>query len=511
MILSRLKKTESFNRGMILSVLFNIIAKGILFLLTVLIAFFFGSDIRTDIYFFVYSTMVLFAGFINAVDTAVLVPESMRIREKEGDHSAMAFLNRFFRIYLLIGIVFSVLMYFFGTSIFSAISRFPKEEVLRYKDYFLLGSLGFAFLLLTNFLNAVLTSLKFFTVPMVISAINSCLAIGGILLLQSRYDVLSVFMGTIAAYIINLFLLLLLMKRNADWNFFTKSTAVEKKIKSNILFAELGQLATLASNFLPLYLLSGFAAGNISLMNYGKNIADIPNTLVTAQITGVSGIELNEQAAREDAGGMKNTFQQTGRLLLFILIPFAAYLFVFAEPIVRLFYQRGNFNEESVTGAARFLQLFAVTGFIIGINALVSRVFMALQAIRQAFIYQVLINVLLIGLIWFLTREYGADGYPYALIIGYAINFVLMFFICRQLKVNINYAGLFPHTALLLLINGAIAAGFYFALPYLHMGALAQLLVGFFVYLILLLIINHLLRLNPVPGQVLNYVRQRFF
>lgn len=509
-MLSRLKKTESYNRGMVLSVLFNIIAKAILFLLTVLIAFFFGSDIRTDIYFFVYSTMVLLAGLINAIDTAVLVPESMHIREKEGDLFAMAFLNRFFRIYLLIGIVFTVLMYFFGTSIFSAISRFPKEDVLRYKNYFLLGSLSFVFLLLTNFLNAVLTSLKFFTVPMIISAINSCLAIAGIVLLHERYDVLSVFIGTLVAYVINLLFLLLLMKRNAGWNFFTQPTAIGKKISHNILFAELGQLATVASNFLPLYLLSGFGTGIISLMNYGKNIADIPNTLVTAQISGVSGIELNEQAARGDAAGMKNTFQQTGRLLLFLLIPLAAYLFVFAEPLVHLFYHRGNFNEESVAGAARFLQLFSVTGFIIGINALVSRVFMAVQAIRPAFVYQVLMNGLFIALIWFLTREYGAVGYPWALIIGYALNFVLMFFICQRLRVDIHYAGLFPYTMVLLLINGAIATGFYFGLPLLHLAPLFQLLVGFFVYLILLLFINHLLRLNPVPGQVLKYVRQRF-
>lgn len=496
---------------MVLSVLFNIIAKGILFLLTVLIAFFFGSDIRTDIYFFVYSSMVLLAGFVNAIDTAVLVPESMHIREKEGDLFAMAFLNRFFRIYLLIGLAFTLLMVFFGTGIFSAISRFPKEEVLRYKNYFLLGSLGFIFLLLTNFLNAVLTSLKFFTVPMIISAINSCLAIAGIVLLHERYDVLSVFIGTLVAYAINLVFLLLLMKGNAGWNFFTHPMAIGKKTKNNIVFAELGQLATVASNFLPLYLLSGLGTGIISLMNYGKNIADIPNTLVTAQISGVSGIELNEQAARGDGAGMKNTFQQTGRLLLFLLIPLAAYLFVFSEPLVRLLYHRGNFNEESVAGAARFLQLFSVTGFVIGINALVSRVFMAVQAIRLAFIYQVLINALLIILIWFLTREYGALGYPYALILGYSLNFLLMFFICRQLRVDIHYAGLFSYTTVLLLINGAIAAGFYYVLPGLHLAPMLQLLIGFFVYLILLLFINHLLRLNPLPGQVLNYVRQRFF
>ena len=41
-------KTESYEKGMLLSVLFNIISKGILFLLTILVARFFGSDFNAS-------------------------------------------------------------------------------------------------------------------------------------------------------------------------------------------------------------------------------------------------------------------------------------------------------------------------------------------------------------------------------------------------------------------------------------------------------------------------------
>ena len=58
-LISRLK-TESFARGMWLSVVFNILAKGILFLLTILLAAYFGSNIKTDIYFFVYGSCLLY-------------------------------------------------------------------------------------------------------------------------------------------------------------------------------------------------------------------------------------------------------------------------------------------------------------------------------------------------------------------------------------------------------------------------------------------------------------------
>ena len=175
---------------MTLSVIFNIIAKGALFVLTICIAAFFGTDIKTDIYFFVYSSMVLLSGFINTIDTMVLVPESMRLREKEGATAAMGFLNYFFRIYFLISIAFVALMFLFGTKLFGLLSKFSEADIITYKNYFLIGSFYFFFQVLTGYINNILTSLKFFTVPMLISGINSCIVIAGIILLHRRFDVL---------------------------------------------------------------------------------------------------------------------------------------------------------------------------------------------------------------------------------------------------------------------------------------------------------------------------------
>lgn len=93
---SWLIKRESYTRGMALSVFFNIVSKGILFLLTIIIARYFGSDIKTDIYFFVFATMVLFSSFVNNIDTSVLIPESIRLREKESEENASLFLNYVF-------------------------------------------------------------------------------------------------------------------------------------------------------------------------------------------------------------------------------------------------------------------------------------------------------------------------------------------------------------------------------------------------------------------------------
>ncbi len=484
---SWLIKAESYKRGTALSVLFNILSKGILFILTIIIARYFGSDIKTDIYFFVFGTMLLFSGFINAIDAAVLIPESMRLRESEGNDRAAAFLNFFLVVYGVIGIVFSVVMYFFGTTVFGLISKFSENDILIYRDYFRAGSLFFIFHLLTNYINTILTSLKYFSIPMIISSIKSAIAIACIFLLEADYDVLAVFLGGLIAYAFNLVLLLFILSKMAGWKFNVQRLSIKKRVWSNIFYSELGQLATVASSLFPLYLLSGFGSGILSVMNYGKNIADIPNTLITAQFTNVSGIKLNEQSARGDHAGVNDTFVRTSKLLVFILVPLGCFMFVFAEPIVLLFYKTGNFTQAAIKDSARFLQLFSISVFCIGINAMVTRIFIAMQAIRQAFLYQVILNILLIAAIWIFTKKYGAYGYPYGIILVNMINFISMYFVCRKLFRNIEYGRLLKYSAWVLAINLPVAVVLFYLLSTAGLIPLYKLFFGFCIYLVVFL------------------------
>ncbi len=507
----RLIRSESYKRGTVLSVLFNIVSKGILFLLTIIIARYFGSSIKTDIYFFVYVAMILFSSFINSIDSAVLIPESMRLRQKEGNEKAAAFLNYFLLIYFIIGILFTVAMYFFGTTVFGLISKFSETDILAYRNYFWIGSCFFIFHVLTNYLNTILTSLKYFSLPMIISSIKSCIAIACIFLLKADYDVLSVFLAGLAAYAVNLIILLIIMQKVAGWKFIVKPTTIQRSVWSNIFYAQLGQCTTVASSMFPLYLLSGFGSGIISDMNYGKNIADIPNTLVTAQVSNVSGIKLNEQVARKDYTGMNDTFVRTSKLLVFILVPLGFYLFVFAKPVVELFYNSKNFSETAVSGSAIFLQLLAVTIFSIGVNTMVTRLFIAMQAIRQAFVYQVILNVLLIAVIWMCTQYYGAYGFAYGTIIIHVVNYFGMYFICSKLVAAVDYMAVLKYTGLIVLINGIIVTGLYFALQSVKAPGVLVLISGFLVYLIILLIINKKFRLNTDFSHIIKHVKQRFF
>ena len=503
-------KAQSYRSGFLVSLVFNGIAKVLLFVLTVCIASIFGSNEKTDIYFFVYGTMILLSGLVSIIDIMVLVPESMRLREKEGRAAATAFLNFFLRIYALAGIIFVAVMYYFGTGIFGYFSRFPRPVIEAYGNYFIAGSFYFLLLVLTGYLNNILNSLRFFTIPMIISGLNSCMVIAGIFLLHRHFDVLSIFISGIIAFLISLVIQVSVMTKSAGWNFFTSKKPGTKGIGKNILYAEMGQLTTLASSFLPLFLLSGFGNGVISMMNYGKNVADIPSTLLTSQAANVSGIKLNEEAARGDGEAMNGTFINVTEMLVFFLVPAGCYMFVFARPIVELFYQHGNFNGPTIDSVARFLQLLSLTLFSIGVNSIVSRIFIAVQALRSAFFYQLIMNLLLIGAIWGLTRAYGIYGYPYGVVLMNSLNFLFMYTICRKLVPHIRYLRLMRFTGIILCINGVLSAGLFLLFRASAMAVVPKLLLSFLLYLTALLTVTRLFRLTTVFTAFVKYVKERF-
>ena len=143
-----------------------------------------------------------------------------------------------------------------------------------------------------------------------------------------------------------------------------------------------------------------------------------------------------------------------------------------------------------------FLKLLAVSVFSIAVNAMVTRIFIAMQAMKQAFIYQVIMNALLIIAIVLFVKYTGAYGYGYAVITLNIINLAGMFFICRIIAPHINYAALVKYTGLIILLNGIIGLLIYFVSNSLQIAGIFKLAVLFITWLVILAGLNKVLHLD---------------
>jgi putative peptidoglycan lipid II flippase len=105
----------------------------------------------------------------------------------------------------------------------------------------------------------------------------------------------------------------------------------------------------------------------------------LPQGVFSVAIATVLFPTISRLAARADVAGMRRTLAQGLRLIFFMLLPASAFLLALSEPVVRLIYQRGEFDAASTSLTSEALVFFAIGLAFNGASLLVIRAFFSLQ------------------------------------------------------------------------------------------------------------------------------------
>jgi len=492
-----LLKVESYRKGIVLSTGFNILNKGLVFCNSLIIAYFFGAQLKMDIYFYAYNTIVILAAFITSLNSSVLIPESMRIRVQEGGRQAMNFLNFFLYIYAVIAILLCLLFFLNPVSAFHSVSDFPRDA-LQQQARILYLSVPLIFLMpVTNLLTDIMTSYKFFSIPMIAGIINGIFSIVFIVLFHKVFDVSSLLIGLLLSYTLNFILLISLMKKRLDWSFGFHRLKIEKRIWKNIAFAQAGNITSSLSSYAPLYLLSGFGNGIITSLNFAQQISSLPTTLITNQFSAVAGIKFNESYAAKDFQKLNKTFLSTANFLMFILFPVAGIFFLFPSQIVSVLLEHGAFGKQGVVYTSLFLKYLGLLLPMLVINTLFARLFMASHKIMESFWYQVCFNIVLITALYLAIHHFGFTAYPVTLVSVHMLNILCCYVLEKKYFGIIEYGSVLRKTLMMLVVNLAVGTCIYFFIYYSGIPAgFVSLVVGASLYLSIIFVIGMVSRVN---------------
>ena len=105
----------------------------------------------------------------------------------------------------------------------------------------------------------------------------------------------------------------------------------------------------------------------------------LPQGVFSVAIATVLFPTISRLAARDDVAAMRRTLAEGLRLIFFMLLPASAFLLVLAEPVVRLIYQRGEFDAASTSLTSEALVFFAIGLAFNGASLLVIRAFFSMQ------------------------------------------------------------------------------------------------------------------------------------
>jgi O-antigen/teichoic acid export membrane protein len=433
-IYQKLFKQETFFGGVILSIIFNVISKGILFLNSVYIATHFNI-VDADIYFFVYTSVMLISFFINSIDSAIIIPNLMLNREKKLKKDIFGTVNTFFLIYFFIGITLGFLFYLGIDFYWHKISNFSKQDISNNKGVFIAGALLIPSILINSLQVSILSAYKYFTISSLTSAMVNSTSLGA-LYFSNKYSLSVGIYGFVVAYIILSIFLFLFMKRQLDWRFKISSLDFNKKLflYSNYVIA--GNAATLLFNYSNMLIISGLGKGFLSYYNYALQIINIPSNFIINQVSAVSGIKFNELAYKENYKELNNIFFEIVTLLLIALIPYVFFINEFSFYILKQIFLRGNFDENDIVNTSLFLKtlIFLIPFYII--NSFFSRLIITFQYNKIGTLSQVFFNIVLVFSTYLCSLRYQFLGFSMStLIIHYLyIVFFVGFFINKYLS-----------------------------------------------------------------------------
>ncbi|ANE50021.1 lipid II flippase MurJ [Flavisolibacter tropicus] len=436
-------KSESYKKGAITSIFFSGIAKGLAFFQSVVIAFYFGSNFHTDVYFFVYTTITLIASYIISLNYLVLIPEAMKISSEESEIASQRFLNFFLYIFIFLVSLLEICFYCDPIQFFETFSKLDSSILKSEMHTMTLFMPVLLLIVLTTYFTDILTSKKYFALPLIVNSINSLLTVLSVFVLHKYVGVSCAIIGIYVGYIINLLWLLYILLQKLRWNFLSVNFKIQKKVRKNIAYAYLSQVTTFLGSFFPIYLISSFSSGIMTSLNYAQRLYQIPEQLIISQTSSVLGIKLNELNVNKQNNELNRILLEVVSSTLFIVVPFSFAFYLYSEKIVEIIYMRGSFDVSSVKSTALFLKYFGISIPFIALNAFYSRVFIALQKMKLAFYSSLFVNIIFLLLMYLFVQLLGPIGYPIAISTYLGCSVIILFPLLFQLRMPlINSIGI---------------------------------------------------------------------
>jgi putative peptidoglycan lipid II flippase len=172
--------------------------------------------------------------------------------------------------------------------------------------------------------------------------------------------------------------------------------------------------------------------GSVRAIDAAFRLYLLPQGVFSVAIATVLFPTISRLAARDDVAGLRRTLAFGLRQILFMLLPASAFLLVLAEPVVRLAFQRGEFDAQSTSLTSEALVFFAIGLAFNGASLLVIRAFFSLQlpwlATKVAGL-GVALNAALDAAFY---RPLGTGGIPLSTSISSAVTFFLMLYLLER-------------------------------------------------------------------------------
>ncbi|MDD5132298.1 MAG: murein biosynthesis integral membrane protein MurJ [bacterium] len=172
--------------------------------------------------------------------------------------------------------------------------------------------------------------------------------------------------------------------------------------------------------------------GSIMALYYANRLYQLPLALFGISIATVALPAMSLSAAQQDLGQLKQTFSSSIRMTIFTLVPSMIGLIVLGQPIIKLLFEHGSFNNQG-TAMTAFALAFYSLGLVFFAGAKIgASAFYALQDTKTPVKIAIAAMVLNAFLNIILMQFLQVGGLALATSIAAAFNMAVLVYLLRQ-------------------------------------------------------------------------------
>jgi len=368
---------------------------------------------------------------------------------KSGRQEAWLLFNRVLNLISLVLIAFGILAAIFAEPLVSSVLApgfTPAQQQLTVSLMrpMLLSSVLFG---ASGLVMGALNATQHFVAPAAAPVLYNVAIILAALVLAPVYGIYGLVVGVVAGALAHLFVQIpALLKKGYRYqaSLSVHDRAVQKVavlMGPRVLGLFFVQMHFLINTILA----SSLGAGSLSALNYAWLLMLLPQGVIAQGIATVAFPTLSAQAAAERFGAFQRTFERSLRVVVFLVLPATAILWVFRRPAISILLERGAFDTESMILVAYGLQFYMIGLLFHSMLEIIVRGFYALQDTWTPVLVGILAMVANIGLSFLLVGWLSFGGLALANSLATMVeSVILLWLLNRRVPGGLNWGVLMP-------------------------------------------------------------------
>jgi putative peptidoglycan lipid II flippase len=378
----------------------------------ILIAYIFGTQVSTDIFFLGSSFITVCTGLFTILTISIFPPILIRLRTTDSLQEALNFASTVFTWLLSVAVIIACLILIFPVEIFLNVSKYDAITLANNKR--LLTYFGFIFLATVGveYLRVFIQSMGLFTTTAIISFTQSIILVVCILTLSGYFQVESLAIGTLLSLIIQFVLLFTYCnKKNMRLHVSFKKNRHLKELLRVGLPLWMAHWVTLAAIYYSDYAATGLKGGTLTAVTFSQKIYILPIVIIFNPLLEIINTKFSESYYKSKKL-LQEHYIAIIRVLLFILVPISMFMIIFRYEIVHVLFVRGAFTESDAAITATCLGIYSLIIISTCVLQTSVRVIFTLQKTGWTSLFGTIGFILTILAMHYFVRWYGYWGLP---------------------------------------------------------------------------------------------------